>query len=312
MTQLWSAAVLLTVLLLFAHGASASDESIRIGVYSQKASPSKARVGGSVQVTHQRPSRSGRSARPITPSGPTSGGPAHVRRISHDSRLLRDPTPAGRGSFWYTALDNQRCVYVGDSPGPGSGPCYAVAPTARPEAEPPVDPAAVAIAAAKRLDLDVGEIRVSPSAHVRGLTGAPSWFWLEPAPAVRSVSVSVRRERVRVTATAKDVRWAFGDGSSLEGGPGVPYRPGDDPPGGAVRHGYETRCLPGDQGHDPYVLATCGPRGYTVTARLGWDVSYEATGPVSESGTLAPQTTEGSLVYPVSESRGFLTAGDAR
>lgn len=302
------AAMLLTAFVLLASDASASGDSIRIGVYSQKASPSKARIGGSVRVTHQRTSRSGNSARPVAPSRPTSGSPTVARRIRPGSRLLRDRTPAGRGSFWYTTLDGQRCIYVADSP----GPCYTVAPAGRPAAEPPVDPTAVAVTAAKRLDLHVGEIRVSPSPRAQGLTGAPSWFWLEPAPTVRSVSVSVRRERVNVTATAKGVRWAFGDGSSLEAGPGVAYRPSDDdPPEAAVRHGYETRCLPGDQGHDPYVLATCGPRGYTVTAQLGWDISYEATGPISDSGTLPSQATEGSLEYPVSESRGFLTAGDA-
>ncbi|MGH2948859.1 MAG: hypothetical protein ACRDPC_21830 [Solirubrobacteraceae bacterium] len=174
-----------------------------------------------------------------------------------------------------------------------------------------MDPAVVAAAVARRLALSPGRIRASPSAHDKGLTGAPSWFWLDPAPALRSVSVSVGREHVTVTASAEDVHWTFGDGSSLTGGPGVPYRSGAAPDG-AVRHKYETRCLPGDQGHDPYVLASCEGRGYTVTAELAWDISYEASGPVSRSGSLPSRTTATSLAYPVSEARGFLTAGGDR
>jgi hypothetical protein len=171
-----------------------------------------------------------------------------------------------------------------------------------------VDPAVLAAGAAKRLALGPGRIEVSPSVQTRGLTGAASWFWLDPSPGVRSLSVSVGGERVTVTARAKAVRWVFGDGSSLTGGPGVAYR-SDDAPDGAVRHDYETRCLPGDRGHDPYVLSSCGSSGYTVTAELEWEISYDASGPVSESGSLPSRTTATSVSYPVSEARGFLTDG---
>jgi hypothetical protein len=170
-----------------------------------------------------------------------------------------------------------------------------------------VNPVAVATAAANRLALGPGGIEASPSAETKGLTGAPSWFWLDPPPKVRSLSVSVGREHVTVSASAKDVRWAFGDGASLTGGPGVPYRAGDEPDG-AILHAYETRCLPGDQGHNPYMLSGCGARGYTVTAELRWGISYEASGPMSRSGSLPSRTTATSLAYPVSEARGFLTA----
>jgi hypothetical protein len=122
------------------------------------------------------------------------------------------------------------------------------------------------------------------------------------------VSVGLRGEHVTVTARADRVTWSFGDGLSVDAGPGVPYTPGP-PPAGAIRHVYQTRCLPGDQGHDPYVLSSCGPDGYTVTVTLGWSVSYTATGPVSASGGLPARTTSTSMAYPVSEARGFLTAG---
>lgn len=162
---------------------------------------------------------------------------------------------------------------------------------------------------AERLPLVAGRIEVSPSARHAGLTGSDSWYWLSPQPETHEVSVSFGGERVTVTASARDVRWVFGDGSSLAGGPGVPYRSGDAVPDGAVRHDYQTRCLPGDQGHDPYVLSSCGPHGYAVTAELAWEISYDASGPVSESGALPSRTTATSLIYPVSEARGFLTDG---
>jgi hypothetical protein len=102
------------------------------------------------------------------------------------------------------------------------------------------------------------------------------------------------------------VRWSFGDGGSLVGGAGVPYRQGSVATG-AIRHVYQTRCLPGDRGHDPNVLSSCGTNGYTVAASVVWAISYQATGPVSAGGALPARTTSTSIAYPVSESRAFLT-----
>jgi len=286
---------------------SADAGSIRIGVYSQKASPSKARIGASIRVSQRGPGRPSHPARPQAPTSASRTAVPAIPTLESTSPLLQRTHPVGRGSFWYTTLGGHRCIYVADSP----GPCYIVTPGDGRPAQQEVNPAVVAAAAAERLALGPGQIKASPTARAHGLTGAPSWFWLDPSPAMRSVSVSVGRERVTVTASARDVRWAFGDGSSLIGGPGVPYRSGAAPTG-AVRHNYETRCLPGDQGHDPYVLSTCGARGYTVTAELVWDISYEASGPVSASGSVPSRTTTASLAYPVSEARGFLTAGGGR
>jgi hypothetical protein len=285
--------------------ASADARSIRIGVYSQKASPSKARIGASIHASQRARGRPGHGpARPSVSAGGSSGSEPSVPVLMSTSPLLQKRHPAGRGSLWYTTLNGLRCIYTPTGP----GPCFAVAAGGGPVAQPPVDPAVLAAAAAKRLALGPGRIQVSPSAQAHGLTGAPSWFWLDPSPGVRSLSVSVGSERVTVTARVNAVRWVFGDGSSRTGGPGVAYRSGDAPDG-EVRHDYETRCLPGDQGHDPYVLATCGTRGYTVTAELEWEISYDASGPVSESGSLPSRTTVTSVSYPVSEARGFLTDG---
>ena len=51
--------------------ASADADSVRIGVYSQKASPSKARIGASVEVSQH---VSGGPTRPSRPQAPASGG----------------------------------------------------------------------------------------------------------------------------------------------------------------------------------------------------------------------------------------------
>jgi hypothetical protein len=118
----------------------------------------------------------------------------------------------------------------------------------------------------------------------------------------------LRRERVTVSASAASVRWSFGDSSELVAGPGVPYRPGSVP-AAAVRHIYQTRCLSGDQGHDPNVLPSCGPDGYTVEALVRWAISYSASGPVAGGGALPSRSTATSIAYPVSEARAFLTAG---
>ena len=57
------------------------------------------------------------------------------------------------------------------------------------------------------------------------------------------------------------------------------------------------------------MLPTCGSDGYPVSAVVTWQVSYQAGGPVSESGTLPTRTTTATIDYKVSEVRAFLTGG---
>ena len=159
------------------------------------------------------------------------------------------------------------------------------------------------------MSLQAGNIAVSPSAHAAGLTGAASWFWLEPTPASPSLSLSLRGEHVTVNAAASGIQWSFGDGASLTGGPGVPYRQGVAP-AAAVRHVYQARCLPGDRGHDPSVLSSCGSNGYTVEALVQWTISYTASGPVTAGGALPARATGTSVTYPVGEARAFLTSAE--
>lgn len=189
-------------------------------------------------------------------------------------------------------------------------PCFTVtAPTASGPGSPATNPASLAASVANRMPLTPGEIHASPTA--RGLTGAASWFWLDPPPRATTVSVTLAGEQVTVAAEPDSVEWRFGDGAALSGGAGVPYRMGPPPPA-AVTHVYDTRCLPGDQGHDPYVLASCGQDGYAIGAVINWRISFRASGPVGASGSLPARTTESSAVYPVSEARAFLLSGGSQ
>lgn len=289
----------------------ATAESVTAKWYSQQINTGHAAVGGSVNVSSNSSGSSGEGSE-STPSAessgevPSSGGPSPANpTLPSTSPRLANPHPEGPNSFWYTTSTGERCIYFPTS----NGICFnIVTPAAPAEAAPPVNPAVLAAAAASRLPLGAGRIESSPSARVDGLTGADSWFWLSPAPAsTRTVSVAARGEHVTVTATASTVRWTFGDGSSQAGGAGVPYQPGTVP-SDAILHDYRTRCLPGDQGHDPNVLASCGTGGYTVTATLEWGVSFAAHGPITSSGTLSTRSTAASLTYPVSEARAFLSS----
>jgi hypothetical protein len=215
---------------------------------------------------------------------------------------LKAAQPAGPGSFWYSDGAGHVCMYAPSS----VLPCFTVTGAgAAPVA--PLNPATIAAHVADRLPLSPGEIKASPTGA--GLTGAPSWFWLDPAPTTQQLSLSLAGEEVTVTA-APQISWRFGDGASIDGGPGVPYRPGPVP-ADAITHLYQTRCLPGDQGHDPYVLTSCASDGYQLLAAVSWQISYRATGPVAASGTLPTRTTTSSVAYAVSEARAFLVGGSS-
>lgn len=279
--------------------------------YSQQQGPQHAAVGGSVSVSSHSTGSSGTGSEPAPGSESSGGAPSSgqsapaVPTLPSNSPKLANPHPYGAGSFWYPTVEGQRCAYVPAS----DGACFNIVQAEEPAAEaPPVNPVALAEAAASRASLSPGRVQASPSTRTAGLTGTPSWFWLEPAPpSTRTVSVAARGEHVTVTATESAVRWTFGDGSSVTGGAGVPYQSGAAP-SDAILHDYTTRCLPGDQGHDPNVLASCGAGGYTVTATLEWGVSFTAHGPVTRTGSLPTRSTASSLTYPVSESRAFLSS----
>jgi hypothetical protein len=301
--------LVLGIVLLTAQAATAE---VSIGVYSQAESRSRARIGGSVSVGYETSGSAGSTGR-STSSTYSGGGPtestssttgASYPMLSSDAAILSDPTPQGEGTFWFGSAGGQRCIYNSAN----NGQCYNVAgPGAAAPRARRVDPRVLAEIAAGRLPLLPGEIDASPSREAAGLTGAPSWFWLNPRPAVEELTVTQGPERVSVTAVPSSVMWEFGDGEQADAGPGRPFAEGASERQGAVRHRYRTRCLPGDQGHDPYVRPSCTADGYEVEASVEWTVTFAATGPIELSGSLPPRTTATTLAYPVGEVRGFLT-----
>lgn len=309
--------LLVLVAVVAAAACSAAARTISIGAYSQIDSPSHASIGGSVHVADRSPAARGRAGSSTSPSssisassGPPSIGSAvdgvqGVETLPSNAAILRDATPLGAGSFWMS-VNGQRCIYAPAT----NGTCFNVAPGAAGPGARPIDPRVLAAAAAQRLALMPGRIVVSPSSQTAGLTGAPSWFWLAPAPSAESLTVSGGGERVTVTAVPSRVLWAFGDGEQVDGGPGHPYGRRAARVG-SVQHTYTTRCLPGDQGHDPYVLSSCTSDGYQVGAGVGWTISFQAAGPIATAGGLPPRTTSTGIAYPVDEVRGFLARDGA-
>jgi len=294
---------------------SATAYALNVGFYSQQLDRGHARIGGSVGVRERSPgspaTSGGPSAVPIRTSAPSVGPPSvggtgtplqGVRTLPSNAPILRNPSPLGAGSFWFTA-NGQRCAYSATS----NGVCFNVAAGAPgPQGVPRVDPRVLAQLAAQRLTLSPGQIVASPSSRMTGLTGAPSWFWLAPSPATESLTVTGGGERVTVTAVPSSVVWRFGDGGQVDSGPGHPYAR-RAAGAGSIQHVYRTRCLPGDQGHDPYVLASCTANGYQVGAGVEWTIGFQAAGPIVTAGTLPPRTTSTGIAYPVDEVRSFLT-----
>lgn len=303
-------AVVAVAVLLAVPEAAQAGSGIKVGWYSQQVRPSHAAAGASIHASAARagdtqnqsttPSTEDVVVTVRTRGRAASNLPPPFPPLSTSSPILKDQHPFGPGSFWYTDAAGHACQYVPNS----VTPCFTlVGPGSNSGGR--VSPSAVAQSLARRVDLAPGEIKSSPTRE--GLTGAQSWFWLDPAPTRQSLSISLAGETVNVTADPT-VAWRFGDGVSLDGGPGVPYQ-SDAPASDAITHVYDTRCLPGDQGHDPYVLPSCGQHGYSVEALVVWRISYSAAGPVAGSGTLPARTTETSVSYPVSESRAFLVSG---
>lgn len=286
--------------------AEANHHTIRIGRLSQQLGPGKAAIGASISVSDRRRGRQGTP--PASAGRDGDRGEEQVYawpELSSDSPLYRDATPLGPDSFWYVDGSGNACLYLPNS----ALPCYRVV---SPQAgAPALSPAAIAASVADRLELAPGQIATSPPRDAAGLTGSDSWFWLEPAPRREELSVALAGVRVSVVAEPTHVEWRFGDAASVRAGAGVPYRAGP-PPEGSVRHRYETRCLPGDRGRNPYVLASCGRGGYRVQAEVLWEISFHATGRVAASGGLPARTTETAIDYPVSEARAFLVGGESR
>lgn len=294
--------------------ASARADRIKVLPLSQQYGPQRASITAEINVRGDEPGRAGHPSnagrtQDAHASAREDGAPSAETRapvypaLRSNSPLLQDATPLGPGSFWYSDGAGHFCPYLPNS----VLPCYQVVSPQSGAGNAALDPQVIAASIADRLPLLPGELHASPAS--RGLTGADSWFWLDPAPQRRELSVSLAGETVSVTAEPA-IEWRFGDGVSLGGGPGRPYR-AVPPPADAIVHSYETRCLPGDRGRNPYVLASCGSDGYRVEALVSWRISYDAAGRIDRSGELPMRTTETAIVYPVSEARAFLVGGAA-
>jgi hypothetical protein len=289
-------------------------ETVHVGAYSQEEQPHEAQIGAHIDASAARSGETSvRRAAPSTQvvvvtvkaqGGAASNLPPPFPPLSTSAPILKDPQPGGPGSFWYTDAAGHACQYVPNS----VTPCFTLVGPGSNNGAGRLSPSAVAQSLSQRVELAPGEIKTSPTRA--GLTGAQSWFWLDPAPRRQSLSISLAGETVNVIADPT-VQWRFGDGASLDAGPGVPYQ-ADAAPADAITHVYGTRCLPGDRGHDPYVLANCGQAGYSVEALVVWRITYSAAGPIAASGTLPARTTETSTAYPVSESRAFLVSGGGK
>jgi hypothetical protein len=292
-----------------------SPPGIKLGYYSQQVDRSRVRIGATIAVERGVPAREQEpSSRPVSHvvRFPVKGGAVDdlpdgdpYPPLRANSTLAQDPQPFGPGSFWYPVGPGRVCIYAPNS----VLPCYTLVGSGGAPGGPGLDPGAIAASVADRLPLLPGRIQTSP--RMVGLTGTDSWFWLDPAPRIEELTVSLAGETVTVTAEPTAFEWRFGDGVELAGGPGRPYRAGP-PPAGAVLHLYETRCLPGDQGQNPYVLGSCGSTGYGLEAVVAWRISFSASGPIEASGTLPARTTATSVAYPVSEARGFVVPGASR
>lgn len=275
--------------------------TMRIGEFSSQVAPDHAIVGAHIVARRARPAQTTNS----THVGDATVQPAPAQQpltLASNSPLLKNPHPWGPGTLWYQGSPGQQCIYAAVT----SPLCFAVV---QPNGH-RLDPAAVAAEVGRTIDLSLPPIEASPSANQRGLTGGRSWFWLAAAPSRSETTVRLGAETVTVIADPSSTDWDFGDGGGRRGGPGVAYQPGA-PPADAITHVYETRCLPGDQGRDPYVTSSCASDGYRVLARVSWTISFVAGGPVAGSGGLPARTTESELSYPVSEARAFLVGGSS-
>jgi hypothetical protein len=301
-----TAATMIAVLVAAAVAHADGPAQIRIGVLSQTEGPRHASAKVSITAHQSGPAEPAhRGAVDLRTNAPGVGASTSASAsappyptLAATSQLAKNATPLGPGTFWYPGGAGISCVYAA-----GTSPlCYRITGPAS-AATPGVDPAALASNIAARLDLTPGAVEASPIGE--GLTGAPSWFWLDPAPTTKQATITLAGESVTVVATPT-ITWAFGDGATLtNAGGGTPYMRGT-PPASAMIHTYQTRCLTGDQGRDPNVLPSCQTNGYRVVAAVTWQFSYRASGPVSAAGTVPARTTDADRSYPVSEARAFL------
>ncbi|MEX2487620.1 MAG: hypothetical protein WD377_08390 [Nitriliruptoraceae bacterium] len=137
-----------------------------------------------------------------------------------------------------------------------------------------------------RLAPDAPQLRLSPPADRRHLTGMPTWLAVTPASwRTWEMTVEAGMARAEVTLTPIVVEWATGDGHQQTcDGPGARYQGGIPEEGACVHTFLET---PADATGDH------GATTFTVSARIRYRVEYAVTTPFSTRGA-----TLGSIVGP--------------
>lgn len=128
------------------------------------------------------------------------------------------------------------------------------------------------------------DLRVAPGRI--GLTGLPSFFWLDEEPQAITASAGVRGISVTATATPSHYVWSFGDGDDLT--TTDPGRRWTKRRGGSLEHTYEAKGR------------------YDLTATIVWDASWRLNGGPSQP--LGTFSTSDSVEYPVREVIAFLTS----
>jgi hypothetical protein len=312
--------VLVAGLVLLLYRCATADAGVKVWGYSKQNGSGQAEVGGGVSDAGSSPPSSGGSSGgsgtpDVSYAPPSSGGTgtptydASAPPVTGGETVPFDPNFRGAMQRPPGVQTGTACLYFPEAP--GACPVTPAPPETlrgrrgRARAAPPIDPYAVAESIARSMPLLPGEVRTDPAS--RGWAGVATWFWLEPAPRTIAAVAVLGAERIVVTAVPSPA-WNFGDGAAPEYGAGRPYRRGAAPVDGAVAHRYETRCLPGDLGRNPYVLDSCSDVGYRVEANVTWTISFVATGPVPGAGTLPSRTTTATAAYPVNEVRSFLSS----
>jgi hypothetical protein len=156
----------------------------------------------------------------------------------------------------------------------GTGGGYAWLPSPPPGSPQPAlpDPAVLAQRAVQQLGLAGPDIQTSPPTGTDQVVGLPTWLWTQVSATTwgsHSATAAVPGESVTATATAEQIVWGLGDGTTITcNGPGTPYQPTMDPLGASPTCGHT------------YTASSAGrpAQAYPVTATTTWSVHWAGAG----------------------------------
>lgn len=173
-------------------------------------------------------------------------------------------------------------------------------------------PAELASRAVAQMDLDAGDVGITPNNGEPAIYGFPTWLWVDnPAENTTgpiTTNASDGDLTVTATGTLDRIEYAMGDGGSVtcagSDAPGTPYDPAYDPPG----------TTGANAAHSPtcgymYSDTSAGQPGdaFTITATSYWTVEWSGGG---QTGTI-PIDLSTTRQHQVAEVQVILTAPDA-